>query len=152
MPTPIREQVLAAFHAQVSTALSPVVVERNRSNEIQQDQSIYVLLVDGPQAKASDETAIEFYRMTVFSTGYIKLDTPTATDADIGPAMNALYADLLNAALSDHTLGGLSVDVREGDMREVYIEPGADHPTCMFELSFVIDYFTAAGDPFTIGP
>ena len=147
MPTPIREQVLAAFHTAIDTALS-VDVERNRSREIPVDSTSYVVLLDGQQYIASDETGLIFYTMTVTVEGYSR----AATDALVGPAVNALYADVVAAAVADHTLGGLSVDVREGDLPDVYIDPEASKPTMAFALDFEIDYFTKETDPYTIGP
>ena len=147
MATPIREQVLAAFHLAIDTALTPIV-ERNRSREIPVDVDDFVVVLDGPQFTASDETGLKFYRLTVNVEGYAR----AATDELVGPAINALYADVVTAAMADHTLGGVSVDVREGDLPNIYIDPESSKPMMVFALAFEIDYFTKEIDPYTIGP
>ena len=147
MPTPIREQVLAAFHTVIDTALT-ATVERNRSREIPKTETSYVVILDGPQFKASDETGIAFYTMTATVEGYSR----ASSDALVGPALNTLYADVVTAAVADHTLGGLCIDVREGDLPDAYIDPESSQPTMAFSVDFEIDYFTKHGDPYTLGP
>lgn len=148
MPTPIREQALAAFEAALIAGLTAIPVERNRSRAIPEDAAKYVLVFDGPQIKVSDETGVDVYRMTVSVEGYIRVKG----DALAGPALNELYADVVVAATADLTLGGIAVDVREGNMPDAYIDPDATLATMAFELEFEIDYMTKQDDPYTLGP
>ena len=148
----VRENVLAAFHTLVSgrlsTAIPGATVERNRRQPVPESSSDFVILFDGPQVVLSDETGATRYRLTVDVEGYVRVQT----DPDLGPALNALYAELVKAAVSDFSLGDLAVDVREGDVDDVFIDPDASRPTAAFSMSFDIDYSTATGDPFTPGP
>ena len=96
----------------------------------------------------SDETGATRYRLVVDVEGYVT----AASDSALGPAINSLYAELTRLALGDFSLGGTAVDVREGDLDDVYIDPDASRPTGAFSMSFEIDFSTATGDPFTLGP
>ena len=151
MATSVREQILAAFHTAVSTALPIAIpgstVERNRSRACPKASNAFVILYDGPQFIISDETCATRYNLDVDVEGYAR----ASTDALLGPAVNALYGELVKAALADHTLGGLSVDVQEGNLQDVYIDDEASKPTGAFAMTFTIQYSTAGGDPFTLG-
>ncbi len=152
MATTVREQVLVAFHALINAglpgAITGAVVERNRRQPVPEGHPSFVVLLDGPQVVLSDETGATRYLLTVEVEGYAS----AASDAGLGPALNALYGELTRLALSDFSLGNLAVDVREGDMPDVYIDPDAAKPTGAFAMSFEIEYSTATGDPFTLGP
>lgn len=152
MATPIRELVLDAFftliNAGLATAIPGAVVERNRKQPVPESSAAFVILFDGPQIKLSDETSETRYLVTVEVEGYAR----AATDKLLGPAINALYGELTKLALSDFSLGNQAVDVREGDMDDVFIDPDASKPTGAFSMSFEIEYSTATGDPFTLGP
>ena len=151
MADAIREQVLAAFHTAVSAALAialpGTVTERNRSREVPESDDSFVILFDGPQIILSDDTCTTRYELDVDCEGYAR----AATDAVLGKALSNLHGELVKAALTDHTLGGLSVDVREGDLQDVYIDDEASKPTGAFALTFQIQFSTAGGDPFTLG-
>jgi len=151
MATSVREQILAAFYTVISTdlpvAISGCGVERNRSRPVPESSNAYILLFDGPQFIISDETCTTRYSLSVDVEGYVR----AATDALLGPAINNLYAETVYSALSDYTLGGLSIDVQEGDLQDVYIDDEASTPTGAFAMTFTIQYSTAGGDPFTLG-
>jgi len=151
MATSVREQILAAFASTVGTALPIAIpgagVERNRSRPVPKASNAFVILYDGPQFIVSDETCSTRYTLDVEAEGYAK----ASTDALLGPAINNLYGELVKAALADHTLGGLSVDVRESNLQDVYIDDEAQKPSGAFALTFNITYSTAGGDPFTLG-
>jgi hypothetical protein len=151
MADTIREQVLAAFFTVINTAVPVAIpgtgVERNRSRPIPIDSDSFVILFDGPQLITSDETCNTRYTLDVEAEGYAR----AATDLLLGPAVNQLYGQLVKAALSDHSLGGLAIDVREGNMQDIYIDDEASKPTGAFPITFSIQFSTVGGDPFTIG-
>jgi hypothetical protein len=151
MSTSIREQILTAFTTVISTDLPIAIpgtdVERNRSRPVPKTSDAFVILYDGAQFIVSDETCATRYTMDVDAEGYVK----AATDALIGPAINNLYGELTKAALADHTLGGLAIDVRESNLQDVYIDDESQKPSAAFAVTFNITYSTAGGDPFTLG-
>lgn len=151
MATSVREQVIAAFYSVVNTAL-PValpgaLVERNRSRAVPKGEDAYIVLFDGPQIILSDDTCSSRYETAIDVEGTAR----AASDALLGPAINNLWAETVAAALADHTLGGISIDVREGSLQDVYIDDEASKPTGMFAMTFTIEFSTAGGDPFTLG-
>jgi len=123
------------------------VVERNRSRPVPKTSDAFVILFDGPQIILSDETCSTRYELDIDAEGYAR----AASDALLGPAVNNLYGELVKAGLASHTLGGLTVDVREGGLQDVYIDDEASKPTGAFAMTFSIQYSTAGGDPFTLG-
>lgn len=142
---PVREQVLAAFLARLQT-LPGVTVERNRNREVTPDMMPAIVLLDGGQRR-QDETGLARYVAEPEVEGYVV----AATDAALGPALNELYARTVVAALSDPTLGGLAVDVREGAL-EVMIVRETGKPAAGFSLAFEIEFFAAPADPFAPAP
>ena len=148
MATPIREQVLAAFSLAIETAIVGTPVERNRSREIPADADSYIVVLDGPQIITTDVTGYKGYTTTVT----VEIYQRGSTDQLAATALNALYADVVKAAIADYSLGGLSVDVREGDMPDVYIDPEASKPTVAAGIDFEIDYQTSELDPYLPGP
>lgn len=138
--TTIREQCLAAFATALS-AMTGVTVERNRSARVTAFPSAIVL--DGGQTPGTASTQVTVYTLEVAVEGW----AAAATDAALGPAISALYGQIVAAALADPTLGGVAVDVREGGMSapEIDREEGIG-PTAAFEIGFEIDFLTAEGD------
>jgi len=151
MADTIQEQVLSAFYTVINTALpsaiTDCIVERNRSRPVPEDKDNFLVLYDGPQTIISDDTCSTRYEVTIDVEGYVR----SLTDETLGNALNELWGQLVLAAMADHTLGGLTVDVREGDLFDRYIDDEASKPTGVFTMTFLIEYSTDGGDPFTLG-
>lgn len=139
---------MAAFASAIDTALSTVTVERNRAKDVPVDSTSYVVIMDGPQYIAQDEVGKKVYTTTPTVSIYSRSTTSSAAVT----ALNALYANMLTAALADYSLGGKAIDVREGDMQDVFIDPEASKPTVAASVTFEIDYQTKPLDPYTLGP
>jgi hypothetical protein len=145
MPVPIREQVLAAFF----TALQQIVgvtVERNRNREVTPEMMPALVMLDGGQRR-QDESGLARYVAEADVEGYVL----ASSDAGLGPALNDLYARTVVAALADHTLGGVAIDVREGAL-DVMIVREAGKPAAGVSLTFEIEFFAAPADPFVPAP
>ncbi|MGE0715647.1 MAG: hypothetical protein AB7P02_09400 [Alphaproteobacteria bacterium] len=144
-PVAVREQALAAVETAMQT-LGGVTVYRNRSSRIVSLPAVN--LVDGGM-KADDETlGLTRYDMEFSVQGYVD----PANDAAIGPAISDLQARIVEALLADPTLGGVVVDVHEGESR-VDIDRGEGKaPVAMIETDFTVEFFTREGDPYATGP
>ena len=142
---PVREQVLAAF-LQALQGLAGVTVERNRNRDVTAEMMPALVMLDGGQRRR-DESGLARYAMQVDVEGYVL----ATSDAALGPALDDLYARTVAAGLADHTLAGLAVDVREGEL-DVLIVRDAGKPAAGFSLAFEIDSFTAPRDPFAPAP
>jgi len=138
--TTIREQCLAAFATGLGT-VPGVTVERNRTARVRKFPSAIVL--DGGQTPNTASTQATFYTLRVSVETWIT----ASADAALGPGISGMYGKILTAALADPTLGGVAVDVREGEMSDPEIdrEEGIG-PTAAFEIGFEIDFLTAEGD------
>lgn len=138
--TTIRERCLAAFAAALG-AVPGITIERNRTARVNRFPSIIV--IDGGQTPNTASTQATFYTLRVSVEAWIT----AAFDAGLGPAISATYGRILAAALADPTLGGVAVDVREGEMSDPEIdrEEGIG-PTAAFAIGFEIDFLTAEGD------
>lgn len=140
--TTIREQCLAAFKSRLNTLAPAVNVYRNRGAEVQRYPA--VAMVDGGQDVLTPSAGLAIYTMRVGVVGWVS----AANDDAQGPAVSALYGSIVAAVLADHTLGGVAVDVREGDMSDPSVDrsPGVA-PTAAFEITFEIDFITAEKNP-----
>lgn len=138
--TTVREQCLVAFAAALGT-MPGVTVERNRTARVRRFPSAIVL--DGGQAPNTASTQVAFYTLRVSVEAWVTANA----DAGLGPGISGMYGKILAGALADPTLGGVAVDVREGEMSDPDIdrEEGIG-PTAAFEIGFEIDFLTAEGD------
>lgn len=138
--TTVREQCLAAFAAALSN-MPGVTVERNRTARVSRFPSVIVL--DGGQTPNTASTQATFYTLRVSVEAWIT----ASADAGLGPGISGMYGEILAAALADTTLGGVAIDVREGEMSgpDIDREEGIG-PTAAFEITFEIDFLTAEGD------
>jgi hypothetical protein len=144
MAIPIREQVLAALAARLAAELPDVAVERNRDSAVTRYPAL--VIVDGDQTADHSTAGITQYTAQAATEGYAQTSTP----AGLGPALNDLYGRTLAASVADPTLGGIAVDVREGEMTVVVERGEGGKPTAGFSLA--IEFFTAPGGPFTAAP
>lgn len=142
MPTPMREQVFAAAAARLAL-LAGVRVERNRDREIESSMMPMLVVIDSGQSADDGNSGFRRYVLRLSIEGYVT----AAAAAGIGPALSDLYARTVEQLLADHTLGGLAVDLREGDLADPVIDREPGHrPIAAFELSVEVEYWTAPGD------
>ena len=146
MPVCIREQVLAAFEARLST-IAGVTVERNRVEPV--TAFPVLVMIDGGQTPSEENSGLKLYALRVDVEGYVQ----AGTAAELGPALSDLYAQAVKALMADRTLGGLAIDVREGEMRDPEIDRTQGHgPFAAFSLGFVVDHLTDPNDPYQPAP
>jgi len=147
MSLTMREQVLAAFKTaldEVATAIPGTAVERNRDIEVTSFPS--VVMIDGGHALSHDTSDAQRYVLGIDVEGYVE----ASTFAALGPAISALYGAIVQAACVDLQLGGLAVDLEEGDMTDPEISRSEGQGcTAAFSVAFSVEYWTAVGDPFT---
>lgn len=139
-----REQVLAAIKAALDTAF-PGQVDRNRTNEVNlKNETPRLVMVDGGHELREDQTGEDEYRLSVDVDLYVT----AATDDELGPALNTLWAGVVKALQADLSLGGLTQDIRQVDMSdpEALKEKGAP-PAIFAQVSFDVFFATAERDP-----
>jgi len=111
-------------------------------------------LVDRQQTLVADSPAGREYLLAVRIDGLLS----RPTHEHLGPALSALYAQTLAAAVADRTLGGLVIDVREGqsEVTEDTVGSGLEveiardpytAPTATFGLHLSIPYWQSDGAP-----
>ena len=154
MALSVREQILAAIATRLGTVSGVVAVVRNRRNDLNIEEFPGLVVLDGGHQAADDENAgFTRYILTVQVEGYVgAVNSVQLAEADLGPAISALYASSLAVLMADRTLGGLAVDLHEGAL-DVAIDREDGHPPAGgFMLEIIVDYFTKTADPFTVGP
>jgi len=115
---------------------SGVPIERNRHWRVQVYPSL--LLYDGGQEEVEGEN--DQFGTTYELTATVRGIVTAPSAAELGPALNALYARVVNAALADERLGGLCQQIDEGELVVgISTETGAA-PTAEFDLDLVVTY------------
>ncbi len=110
--------------------------------------------IDGVQTLVADHPTGREYLLAARIDGLVA----RASAEQLGPALNALYAQTLAAVLADPTLGGLAMDVREGVSEDTEDTEGASleievsrepftAPTAAFGLHLSIPYWVPEGSP-----
>ena len=146
MPTSIREQVLAAVAARLGT-IGGVTVERNRVEPVTAFPAL--VMIDGGHTVTEENAGLKLYASRFDVEGYVQ----TTTAAELGPSLSDLYAKTVAALMADRTLGGVAIDVREGELRDPEIDRTPGHaPHAAFSLAFEVDYTTRPADPYQPGP
>lgn len=147
MTLAVVERVLQAAQSKLDAiAIEGLVVERNRSEAV--DCFPALVLHDGNQVANEEQTVFVMRVRTIEVEGFIRV-----TDkANLGPELNALYAETVKALTSDVSLNGTAVDVAEVELL-VVMDPQSDtlHQG-QFSLKFDVTYTTKQGDPYTIAP
>ena len=141
-----REQVLAAIKTALDAVL-PGRVERNRTKEVNlKTETPRLVMLDGGHELREDQTGEDEYRLSVD----VDIYAAARSDAELGPALNTLWAEVVKALQADLSLGGLTQDIRQADMSdpEVLKESGAP-PAITAQVSFDVFFATAERDPFT---
>jgi hypothetical protein len=151
MPTSIREQVLQAFQAKLETitGFSGLAVERNWDSDVVEFP--FINIIDGDHDADNEFHDYTQYRMQVeVEAWHYK---PDSEDTDnIGTKVNALYAAIVQKALSDVTLGNLSVNIKELNRVTDLNRGDGQVPVGACSILFEIEFWTAVGDPYTAGP
>ena len=138
MATPVVEQVVAAFVARLE-ALDDIKVERERDQEV--GEFPFLVVYEGDKDVDDGQTSYTSHTQTITVEGYVEAEEP----ADLGPARNALYARVAEALLADPSLGGLSIDVREGNRSSFRAESKAGKPVGAFTVDFLVTFWTKIG-------
>lgn len=147
MSTSVREQVLAAFLAQLeSVDVAEVTVQRNRDTPVESYPSI--VMVDGGQTPDVESgPGFKQVELRVAVELFVKANLPEL----LAEAFDELYGKVVVAALTDRTLGNLAVDITEGDMEDpIVVREEGVGPTMCASLGFSIDYWVAVSDPYTL--
>lgn len=144
-----REQVLAAVKTALETVpgILPDQVDRNRSDAVNlKEETPRLVLVDGGHELREDQTGDDEYRLSVD----VDIYATAASDAELGPALNLLWGNVVKTLQADLTLGGLAQDIRQVDMSdpEPLKEKGAPS-AIVAQVSFDVFFATAERDPFT---
>lgn len=149
-----RERVLAAAFEALQAGCQ-AAVERNRRSPVgpgepgvdgQVDDPgdcPHLNLVDGGHLPSYENAGLVGYTLRVDIDGAVIADS----DALIGPAINDLYGQVLDAMMADVSLGGLCIDVREASF-DVRIAPVVEssRPFADFTVGLEIDFQTPDGD------
>lgn len=145
----VREEVITRFYAAFSTATGQpfdgYTKERNADAPTRNFQTL--VFQDGPQVVALSDSGITLYTMSVNVEGYLE----STDSAQLGTDLNALYGEIVEAALADHTLGGYAVDIREVDMDPVLEKEGSKIVGSV-SVGFEIDFMTREREPSTLAP
>ncbi|CAO3453872.1 hypothetical protein [Azospirillum argentinense] len=153
MPTSIREQVLAAFEALLSTVTAPNVpgsftVYRGRRKTVPEDSLPALVMrtsiVSQDQFSAGAVRNLE--RITVAAL------VKETTDKALDQAMSDLSAAIQRAVESDHTLGGIAVDTNLSEADQATAEDEGIGGIGEAFLAFTVEFWTRPGDPYTAAP
>ena len=146
MPTAIREQIMAALKTALDAALPGVVVERDRSIEVETYPA--VVLLDGDHTIETLNHGVDDVAMQVMCEVYVE----AATDAAVGPAYNDLQARVVAAMLADRQIAGV-LDIEEERTDEPALVRGeGQQPTKVGTTDFRVHYQRLLGDPYTLAP
>lgn len=147
MPTPVREQALAAIRLALDTQLTGVRVYRNRAAPLVNFPAVN--LVDGGMKPDDGTLGFTRYDLSFAVQGAVE----ATDDEGLGPALSDLQARIVVALMGNVTLGGTVVDVHEGDTATNFDRGGDSRkPVAMIETEFTAVFFTREGDPYVGGP
>ena len=149
MADTVRERVLAAFKTTLEgLTVFGLSVERNRDTQVTEFPAL--VMRDGePQPDDTFATYVTRYVMPVEVEGYVRTDEDGKT---VEQKIDQLYGLVVQALLADPTLGGLAVDVAE-QPTAVQRDTAEGHPDCgAFLTTFLVEFWTRQGDPYTVGP
>lgn len=141
MPTPCREQVVAAIKTALDgiTGIVGLTVERDRDEHVEEADLPKLALFEGDESLAPDFSGEDGFELQVDIEGYAAL-------ADLA----VLRASVDAAIFADRTLGGLARDIdvaAEAGPQRLDMDSAA--PTKSFVRSYRVLYATVEGDPFT---
>ncbi len=148
MTTPCREQIAVAVKAVLAgiTGVTGLAVERDRVSALEADDLPRLILYEAEEAGESAFTGEDGYLLSVDIEGF----AGGAAEDAAASALATLRAKVDQAMLADQTLGGLIRTMSLGEEPEdSRLELASSAPAKWFTRSFVLEYATAEGDPFT---
>lgn len=137
---------MRALLAQLSAALAPAGVERNRRTDATPEDAPLLVIWDGPHsADATDACGEVAYDMEVTCDGTVT----AVSDADLGSALSDLYARTIEALAADRSLGGTAADTIETsfDVRVATVNESSE-PLAFFALLLSVTFRTPIDDPY----
>lgn len=144
---PLREDIIEAFMAALVVGLPGVLVERDRDTEADTFPSVNIL--EGGHEVITENHGLDDIAMNMTC----ELFEASVTMADVGPALNVLYGNVVKAAMADRTLGGLLVDLEEDNADEpVVLRQEGQGPAKAMSLDFLLRYQRKSGDPDSLFP
>lgn len=147
--TTARRQVVIDRFAENLAALEddtvPVKVQLRRRRPWSKGVGRALSIKPGGQRRIDETTEDARYLLD------IEVECQTAVvdnDEDLDAEISELYALVVETALSDYSLGGAAIDVRESDMSDPNDAGGeGSGASASFSIGFEVEYFTAPGDP-----
>lgn len=123
-------------------------VERNRRAEITADDAVLLVLHDGSHTALLTDFQDTAYQMQLT----IDAAVTGEYDEDVGPSLNALYAQVIEALMVDPTLGGIAVQIREDGLGiRVATIAESQQPLGFFSLDVTVEFRTGDGQPYVSG-
>ncbi len=141
----VRERILLAVVARLQ-AIAGATVRRDTALPERVPAGGLLVLRDGGEVPRADFAGADQYDLRIAVEVFVDTGDPTAS-------LDALRTEIVRALLGERTLGGLAVDLREGATSELdplHVEGAA--PFQARALDFVVDYWTAEGDPDRLAP
>lgn len=151
MPTSVREQCLAAFFAQFS-GLSAYPLKERMPNWIIQPSSLPALIqIDGGMdALGGDDVTSGFGgTMRVAIRVTIIAGIRAGSTDELGPALSAAHADILETAANKVLLAGSAYTRWAGDEDPILLVEQGAPPAAVYPIAFTIHTTQAEGDPFS---
>lgn len=153
MPISIREQVLAAFAVRLATVTAPnvpgaITVFRGRRKEVPEGQLPALVMRASPVAAEQLSAAHTRNLERVAVVGLVK-DT---TDVGLDQALVDLGAAVQKAVESDHTLGGVAIDVTLSEADQAAADDEGIGGVGDTLAVYLIEYWTRPGDPYAAAP
>lgn len=141
-----REAMLSTLQVRLEALAAQVpglrVMDRNFRGGLTHSPSI--VLRDGGQSTDADgQTEYKNHTARPSIDGFVQ----AGSDAELGPAVNALYGALIDWLEADESLNGTADDVLErGFETELDLEEGAKQASCWFTLLLEIPYTSSRVD------
>lgn len=149
MTAPIREQVLTAIMARLDSMVEngKPYIDRNITTPVEQFPTVG--LRDGGHSVPAPTTSQKKFDMTFGIELFVTADK----DKDLGPALNALYGQVINTLeVEDFSLGGLIQDISEQELVEVVaLQMEGGKPAMTATIVFGVTFYTKPFDAFANG-
>ena len=153
MPTSIREQVVDAVRSKLAamatgspTLFEDLVVERTRGRPVGEDDFPRLVIEEGEQDKTEETDNHKQFTASIPIMGFVKASADTA----LGPALNDLYARVVEALEADKTLGlAFVLWSGEGPLVSDADEEKGHAPGGSFTLDWEVVYQVSVTDPYS---
>ncbi len=144
-----REAIARAVLGKLRAALAPIPVERNKRETVHADEAPLVNFWDAGHTADLPDVGDTSYDMEL----PIEATVTAESEPALGAEMNALYGRVLDALMSDPTLGGLCIQLTERalDPRVAPIEESTT-PLGTFSLSVMAEFRASSTWPFHTPP